>query len=103
MISQIKHIEDLTVIHWFLAYGALMVNIILKLSEIKGSFFLGIRRQEVLSTIASSILIPIVLIICTDSAMKEMLPINYVTAFLVGWNTQSFTSIITKIGKHGKS
>lgn len=99
MIEQIKNIQDLTIIHWFLAYAGLVVHVLMKLSEIKGSFFQGIERKGVFTVLASIILIPIILIICTDSSMKEVLPINYVTAFLAGYQTQSFAQFISKVSK----
>lgn len=99
MIQQIKDIADLTVLHWGLAYGGLIVHVLLKLSEIKGKFFLGIKRKDIFTAIASAILIPIILIICTDTEIKTLLPINYLTAFLAGYQTQSFVRSITKIGK----
>lgn len=97
MIEQIKSIEELSVIHWLLAFGGLAVHMLLKLSEIKGSLFNGIKRKEVFTFIASVIAVPIILIVCTDSMMKEVLPINYVTAFLAGYQTQSFMRSISKI------
>jgi hypothetical protein len=97
MIEQMRSIEQLTILHWFLAYGGLVVHILLKLSEIKGAFFKGIKRKEVFTFIASIIAIPITLIVCTDSIMKDVLPINYVTAFLAGYQTQSFMRSMSKI------
>jgi hypothetical protein len=97
MIEQMKSIEQLTILHWFLAYGGLLVHILLKLSQIKGAFLKGITRKEVFTFIASIVSIPIILIVCTDSMMKEVLPINYVTAFLAGYQTQSFMRSVSKI------
>lgn len=97
MIEQIKSIDELSIIHWFLAYGGLIVHLLLKLSEIKGSFLTGIKRKAVFTFIASIIAIPIILIVCTDSMMKEVLPINYVTAFLAGYQTQSFMRSVSKL------
>ena len=99
MIEQIKHIEDLTVIHWFLAYAGLLVHVLMKLGEVEGAFFAGIKRKEVFTVLSSIILVPIILIICTDSSMKEVLPINYVTAFLAGYQTQSFVRSVAKFSK----
>jgi hypothetical protein len=99
MIEQIQHIEDLTVIHWFLAFAGLAVHVLMKLGEVKGAFFANIKRKEVFTIFASMILVPIILIVCTDSSVKQILPINYVTAFLAGYQTQSFVRSIAKFSK----
>lgn len=103
MVEQIKHIGDLTVIHWFLAFAGLAVHVLMKLGEIEGAFFAGIKRKEVFTILASVVLVPIILIVCTDSSVKEILPINYVTAFLAGYQTQSFVRSISKFSKNGKN
>lgn len=102
MIEQIKHIEDLTVIHWFLAFAGLAVHVLMKLGEVEGAFFSNIKRKEVFTILASIILVPIILIVCTDSSVKEILPINYVTAFLAGYQTQSFVRSIAKFSKSNR-
>jgi hypothetical protein len=99
MIEQIKHIEDLSVIHWFLAFAGLAVHVLMKLGEVQGAFFANVKRKEVFTILSSIILVPIILIICTDSSMKEVLPINYVTAFLAGYQTQSFVRSVAKFSK----
>lgn len=38
---------------------------------------------------ASVLTIPVLLIMATDPAVGEMLPLNYVTATLIGWQTNS--------------
>ncbi len=96
MIQQIKSVEALTTLHWFLAYGGLLVHILLKLKETKGPLVNAINRKEVLTAISSAVLVPIILIICTDKGMSEILPINYVSAFLAGYQTQSFARTFSK-------
>ncbi len=103
MIEQIQHIEDLTVIHWFLAFAGLAVHVLMKLGEVQGAFFANIKRKEVFTILASVILVPIILIVCTDSSVKEILPINYVTAFLAGYQTQSFVRSIAKFSKTNRN
>lgn len=83
---------------FFIAYGGLLIHIILKLAELPGSLFSGFTKKDLLVTIASAISIPIILIICTDTSIKDLLPINYVTSFLVGYQTQSFLKTISSIG-----
>jgi signal transduction histidine kinase len=96
-MTELTHASDLTTLHWLLAYGGFLVHVLLKLSEVKGSFTKNIKRKEIFIFIASTISIPIILIVCTDSMMKDILPINYVTAFLAGYQTQSFMKSIGKI------
>jgi len=103
MIEQIQHIEDLTVIHWFLAFAGLAVHVLMKLGEVQGAFFANIKRKEVFTILASVILVPIILIVCTDSSVKEILPINYATAFLAGYQTQSFVRSIAKFSKTNRN
>lgn len=99
MVDQMKSIVELTSLHWLLAYGGLIVHILGKLSELEGGFFAGMTRKTILTTISSIILIPIILIVCTDTVIKDVLPINYVTSFLAGYQTQSFLQLLSKFNK----
>ena len=101
MVEQITHISDLTPLHWALAYTGLMVHILMKFANIKGKFSDGLTRKFVMTTIASFLLIPAILLICTDTSMKDLLPINYMTAFLAGYQTQSLAINITAFTKKG--
>lgn len=98
-MKPIASLEQLTVLHWMLAYGGLLVHILLKLAEVKGSFLEGISRKEFFTFLSSVLLVPIILIICTDYPMKDVLPINYVTAFLTGYQTQSMMRSISKLSQ----
>ena len=100
MIEQIKHIEDLTVIHWFLAYAGLVVHVFSKIAETQGSIFRIFNRKEIFTVLSSIVLIPIILIICTDTGIKEQIPITYATSFLTGYSTESIVRTITKIGRN---
>ncbi len=99
MVEQIKHIADLTPLHWVLAYTGLIVHIIMKLANITGKLADGLTRRFIFTTLASFFMIPVILLICTEGSIKELLPINYLTAFLTGYQTQS---IITNIGAFTK-
>lgn len=98
-MNQISHITDLTALHWALAYTGLIVHVLMKLANMKGPFFQGLSRKFVLTTFASFLLIPAILLICTDTGVKELLPINYLTAFLAGYQTQSMILNIASLGK----
>lgn len=99
MIEQIKHITDLTPLHWALAYTGLIVHILLKIGNQKGTLSGLFTRKFVVTNLASFILIPTLLLICTDTGMKELLPINYLTAFLAGYQTQSLMSNVLSLRK----
>lgn len=95
MIEQIKHIGELTSLHWALAYTGLLVHIFMKIANMRGTLRNSITRKFVMTTVASFLLIPAILLICTDTSMKDLLPINYMTAFLAGYQTQSLVLNIT--------
>lgn len=99
MVEQIKHIADLTPLHWALAYTGLMVHILMKIGNMKGQLKDTFTRKFITTTIASFLLIPALLLICTDTGMKELLPINYLTAFLSGYQTQSLMSNLLSLRK----
>lgn len=96
-MTTVTNLDNLTIVHWMLAYGGLWVHVLLKLAEIKGDFFEGITRKDIFTLLSSILLIPIILTICTDYPMKDVLPINYVTAFLTGYQTQSMMRSISKL------
>jgi len=90
--------EHFDTLHLLLAYGGLLVHSILKIAENPCNGLDCFNKKEVLVTIASAISIPIILIICTDTSMKDILPINNVTAFFAGYQTQSILRTIGSIG-----
>jgi len=85
--------------HLLLAYGGLILHTLLKLAETPLKLSESFDKRMVLVTIASAIGIPILLLICSDTSMKDILPINYVTAFLAGYQTQSFLRSVGSIGQ----
>jgi hypothetical protein len=97
MVEQIKHITDLSPLHWALAYTGLIVHILMKIGNMKGSLLNNFSRKFIMSSIASFLLIPAILLICTDTGMKELLPINYLTAFLAGYQTQSLMANVLSL------
>ena len=86
------HIEGLNPIYFLLAYAGMLIHILMKLAEVFNrpdftwkEFF----RTNVISFFVSLIGIPVLLIVATDESVKDVLPINNVTAMLAGWQTQS--------------
>lgn len=103
MIDHIQNIASLTPLHWSLAYTGLIVHILIKLAGTTGSIRTALNKQFVLTTLASFLMIPALLLICTDTAMKELLPINYVTAFLSGYQTQEMLMVISSFTRKPKN
>lgn len=91
--------EQLTLVHWMLAYTGFVIEILLKMANVKGNLLSSIRRKDILTAIASILAIPVILIVCTDTAMKELLPINYLTALLAGQQTQYLLSVLVGMGQ----
>jgi hypothetical protein len=91
-----SHFES---IHLLLAYVGLAIHVILKLAQLPGSLFENITKKDILVVLASIISIPVILIVCSDTTMKEFLPINNVTAFLAGYQTQSFLKTFSNFTK----
>lgn len=91
-------IPELQPLHWILAYTGLAVHLLLKMAETPGGLLDGFTKKDILMTVASVLAIPAILIVCTDTSLSELLPINYVTAFLAGYQTQSFLRTVGAIG-----
>lgn len=86
------HIEGLEPMHFILAYAGMTIHILMKLAEVfnKPDFtWRNFVLQNIISTLVSIVGIPVLLIVATDKSIKDVLPINYVTAMLAGWQTQS--------------
>lgn len=92
-------LEHLDILHLLLAYTGLLIHVILKLAQLPGSLFENITKKDILVVLASILSIPVILIVCSDTAMKEFLPINNVTAFLAGYQTQSFLKTFSNFTK----
>lgn len=86
------HIGGLTTLHYLLAYAGMLLHFLMKLAEVFNHPAFSMRyfiKANIIPLIISIIGIPVLLIVATDSAIKDILPINYVTAVLAGWQTQS--------------
>lgn len=87
------------ILHLLLAYTGLLIHVILKIAELPGSLFEGFTKKDGLVIFASALSIPVILLLCSDTVMKEFLPINNVTAFLAGYQTQSFLRTFSSFAK----
>jgi len=94
-------------LHLILAYVGMFLHVLTKLQELKQAdqvFDLSeYVKKNIFSLIASLVMIPVILILSADTAMKEFLPINNFTAVLAGWQTQSiFKTLMSFAGKKAK-
>lgn len=91
--------ETLNYMHYILAYAGMILYLLMKLAEVfpKPEFsYREFFTQNIITVIISVIGIPVLLILSTDTSLKDILPINYVTAVLCGWQTQSlFKSVFS--------
>ncbi len=104
------HVDATThvaVMHFLLAYAGMTIHVLLKLGELRKSpdfSFMGYVQKHIFSMVASIITIPVLLIMATDPAVGEMLPLNYVTATLIGWQTNStFKALMAMYQRKPKS
>lgn len=102
-IEEIFRMSGLSVVHFILAYMGMAIHVLIKLQELNqtAGFTIGeYAKKNIYSIIASVISIPVILLLSTDTALKEWFHINYATAVLAGWQTQSlFKSLMTLTGK----
>jgi len=95
-------IADINIYYWLIAIGGALIHVLLKLSEVPENKRLrdSFTRKDKFVTLASFVSIPVLLMIMTDTSLGDLLPLNYVTAFLTGYQTQSFLrSFATIAGK----
>ena len=86
--------------HIILAYVGVLLHILAKLAELKKQdhkFTLkSYCKSNIYTILATAIMVPLLLILSTDTSLKDVLPINNVTAVLAGWQTQSvFKSLMS--------
>lgn len=87
--------------HWLLAFSGALIHSLLKVAELQreGKYnVLDYIKGNYITIIAVAIMIPTLLIVVTDTSLSELLPINYVTALLAGYQTQSFFKSLISIG-----
>jgi hypothetical protein len=88
-----------TIIHLVLAYIGMLLHMLVKLAELneqKDFNLISYAKKNIYTVIASIIMIPVLLILSSDTSLKDVLPINNVTAVLAGWQTQSvFRSLMS--------
>lgn len=88
--------------HWILAFDGALIHVLLKVQEVTqdkkyvfGTYF----KKNWASLVATAIMIPVLLIVLSDTSLSEILPINHVTALLAGYQTNSLFKSVIGIGK----
>ncbi len=94
---------DLQIQFLVLAYAGVLLHILTRLAELKkakkNTSIKAYCKDNIYTIIATAIMTPLLLIMATDSSIKELLPINNVTAVLAGWQTQSVFRSIMALAK----
>jgi hypothetical protein len=104
-METINELRDsgLTILHFILAFAGVALNLLMKMGEEynqEGFALKGFLKKHLISIIFSIIATPVLLIVATDSSLKDFLPVNNITAVLCGWQTQSvFKTIFSIKGK----
>ncbi len=94
--------EHITLIHWLLAFGGAIVAVLEKIFEMQqqpGYRFGGYLKKYWISLIATLISIPIIMLVISDTGLRELLPINNLTAAVCGYQTQDFFKKLVNVGK----
>tara|TARA_R110000764_G_scaffold542_3_gene2042 strand:- start:783 stop:1103 length:321 start_codon:yes stop_codon:yes gene_type:complete len=82
-------------LHWFhliLAFGGMTIHVLMKLGELTKSDDFSVKdyfEKYKFNMLASILMIPLLLLMATDTSLTEILPLNNVTAVLMGWTTNS--------------
>jgi len=90
----------LTPMHWILAFAGALIYVLLKIQEMNGQSgykFGDYFRKYWASTIATVVMIPVSLLILSEN-FPDILPINNITATLVGYQTNSMFKTIMGAG-----
>jgi len=94
--------ENLDTMHWLLAFSGALIHILLKVQEATGDkkyYFGAYFKKNWASLTATIIMIPVILVVLSDTSLSEILPINHVTALLAGYQTNSVFKSLIGIGK----
>lgn len=85
-----------------LAYAGMFIHILMKLAETEPENQSGkmksYMKKHKYSLWASVLMIPVLLILATDTSLKDILPLNYFTATMVGWQTNSTFKAVMSYG-----
>ncbi len=89
-------------IHLLLAYSGMFIHTAIQIQKASNQYksefsILKFLRYNAFHLVADLVAIPVILIIFTDSAMKELWNMNYLTATFTGYTSQSMLHSLFKI------
>jgi len=96
-----KKMTALGTLHWVLAYAGALIYVLLKVQELsvdRKYKFSNYLKAHWPSTLASAIMIPVLLLILSEN-LTDLLPINNLTAVLVGYQTNQIFRSLISMGK----
>ena len=94
--------ENLDYLHWILAFAGALIHVLLKVQEVtqdKKYVFGSYLKKNWASVTATIVMIPVLLLVLSDTSLSEILPINHVTALLAGYQTDSLFKSLIGLGK----
>lgn len=93
--------EKLDALHWVLAFAGALIHILLKVQEMSnGGYLLATYlKKNWAHIVASAIMIPVILVVLSETTLGDVLPINHLTALLAGYQTNSIFKTLIGLGK----
>lgn len=95
-------LEHINALHFLLAFAGLFLHLLMKLEKARkkeGFTFGRFALENAISTVASCIIIPMMMIVCSEPAVSELVPITYVTSVLLGYQAHSFFKGVMDVAK----
>lgn len=90
--------------YWFLAYSGVLIHFMVKWMESKRPLEVFWQRDVFVPMIISGMSIPVILILLTEPFVASVLPLNKLTAFIAGYQTQSvLKSFVTIFNRNTSS
>jgi len=90
-------------IHWLLAFSGAFLHLLSILAvKIKKPDFSpkALFKEHFIGIITTIVMIPTTLIVIADTSLKELMPINNLTAFLVGYQVQEIFNRVIAIASN---
>lgn len=92
--------EGITYVHWILAALGLILYYLRQIGNFDGEKWKdAFDRKQITLLISSVIFIPILFFVCSESGMSEIIPINYLTAVIAGYQTRDVMDLFFNFGK----
>lgn len=92
--------EGITYIHWILATLGLALYYLRQIGNFDGQKWKDMfDRKQITVLISSIIFIPVLFFVCSEPGMNEIIPINYLTAVVAGYQTRDVMNLFFKFGQ----